>query len=452
MTTHPIFIFFKTRWGLGRFLILSSAAAAISIIVGQSTSFYSSLMKSGNVPWLTFIFYISMAGTCIASFSRIFKFKVFFLGNLYIATGIIYLYINNIAFPNPDAFYTIDFLRKAGRLNALHVLLGFMLFNLLLVTASPPTLKYRMTRLIVLLILIIEVIFFFIIIYHISQSPKASVLIYGDGFLLAIWMLNLATIVLSILLVKEEHSFGGIISALAVINILLAYNIESSSLLTTQVMFLLEPLIIIAGVIMYWFSCLHHRVAYDPLLKIYNRDYAHNILSGMSHVSLGKVYSIAMVDIDHFKNVNDNYGHTTGDTVLHGTAQCIKKYAMPHGITCRYGGEEIIVFFRNMDEDDTYNVCEEIRKNVRKNKYPVGGGKEISVSVSIGIAKCDDPGIPIDRVLNAADDALYKAKQTGRNKVLAGRLRKRVHNPNRLTYMFVKATGSDRRKETEKEV
>jgi diguanylate cyclase (GGDEF)-like protein len=445
MTSHPVLIFLKTRWGLERFFIILLAAAAIVAMVTQNPAFYASFMRGSKVPWVMLFFYLLMYGTCFASFSRIYKFKVFFLGHLFLATGLIYLYLNNFAFARPDAFYNFEFLKKVGRLDAQHILLGFMSFNLLVVTASPPTLKYRMTRLLAMLILIFELFLFFLVLYNIGRTPKASLLIYGNGFLLAVYMLNLAAILLSVLLVKEEYSFGGVISALAFINILLAHNVDSASSLLSQVFFLLEPLLITAGVLFFWFSCLQHRVAYDPLLKIYNREYAVNILSGMSHVSLGKAYCVAMIDIDRFKSVNDNFGHPAGDNVLYGTAQCVKKNAMPHGITCRYGGEEIIVFFRNMKEEDTYNICELIRRSVKKITYSVSG-KELSVSVSIGVAECDDLGVPIERVVKAADDALYKAKETGRNKVLVGRIRKRVSNPNRLTTMLVRATGTDRRR------
>lgn len=448
MTSNPFLIFLKTRWGWGRFALITAAICLTALSVSKSPEFYFLLMRSANIPWLLLIFYLFMFGACIASFSRIFKFKVFFIGHLFLATGLLYLYINHISHAAPDAFYSLSFLKKTGRLSALHVLVGFMSFNLLIVAASPPTLKYKLTRLLALLIVLFEVGFFFIVLHNVSKLPTASLLVYGGGFLLAVWLVNLTAIALSILLVKEEYSFGGVLSALAIINIILAHQIDSGHMLLPRILFLLEPLLLSAGVFSFWFSCLHHRVAYDPLLKIYNRDYAHNILSGMSHVTLGRKFCIAMVDIDHFKRVNDTFGHAVGDMVLHGTAQCIRKFAMPHGITCRYGGEEIIVFFRNMGEDEAYAMCELIRKNVWKQKYDLPD-RALSVSVSIGMAECDDPGIPLDRVLKSADEAVYKAKETGRNKVMIGRIRKRVNNPNRLTYRFVKATGADRRKESD---
>jgi diguanylate cyclase (GGDEF)-like protein len=152
-----------------------------------------------------------------------------------------------------------------------------------------------------------------------------------------------------------------------------------------------------------------------------------------------------MVDIDRFKSVNDTYGHAVGDNVLYGTAQIVRHFSMPHGVVCRYGGEELIIFFRSTSESDAFSICERIRREV-KGRPHVFENREFTVSVSIGLSHCDDTAVPMERVLKSADEALYKAKETGRNKVLIGRLPRRDHNIERATYRFMKSPARDRRK------
>jgi diguanylate cyclase (GGDEF)-like protein len=440
----------EDRWGLFSFIAITALSLVFTYFVNQHLQFYNNLMRYSAVRYFMLLFYIAVYITCFASFSKIFKFKPFLLGHLFLATGLIYMYLNYRAYAYPDAWYTFSFLKNVKYFTAIKVLVGFMSLNLLVVAISPTSLKYRLTRLIALALLVFVPIFYFIVLYNVSGTAGSSILLYGKGYLTTIYLLNIGIIVATIMASGEENSFGGVVAALAIVNLIMAVNINQEAIAVAKFMFFLEPILVLGGVMFFWFSCLHQRVDYDPLLRIYNRDYAINIIEGKSRVNLGRPFSIAMIDIDRFKKVNDTYGHQIGDEVLHGTAQCIKKYALPKGITCRYGGEEIIVFLRGYNEEDAFVTCEQIRRSVRKIRYIVGRNKDVAVTISIGIAECDEPTVPLERVVEAADKAVYRAKQTGRNRVVKGKIKKRTHKPDRPTYVFMRAPSRDRRQDIQR--
>lgn len=146
---------------------------------------------------------------------------------------------------------------------------------------------------------------------------------------------------------------------------------------------------------------------------------------------LGGKYAIAMVDIDHFKRVNDNYGHQVGDDVLKMVASMIQKN-ISGGKTFRYGGEEFAVIFPRKATEDVVEILDSLRISIEnrpliirgpnrpkkkpkiKNIYKSGAGS-VRVTVSIGIADKDDKLHSAAEVIEAADKALYKAKRNGRN-------------------------------------
>ena len=175
--------------------------------------------------------------------------------------------------------------------------------------------------------------------------------------------------------------------------------------------------IIIWGMFAHWVNCLHHKAHYDPLLKIYNRQYMYNIIHGIADVRLGKNMSVMMCDIDHFKKVNDTYGHSAGDAVLFGIAQIIRDTALPEGVVCRYGGEEIIVFLRDKTGNEAKAKGEKIRKAVKAARIKAKS-KIIKVTMSIGVASTKNGIEDIEKTIKSADDCVYKAKRTGRDKVV----------------------------------
>ena len=130
-----------------------------------------------------------------------------------------------------------------------------------------------------------------------------------------------------------------------------------------------------------------------------------------------KVFSLIMIDVDFFKNINDTYGHLIGDSVLKEIAAIIKENIRNIDIAGRWGGEEFLIICDHTTLDGAYILAEKIRKKIQNHKF-----EDVdTVSASFGVAQIElEKDITIDRVLKKADDALYKAKNNGRNKTIKG--------------------------------
>lgn len=158
----------------------------------------------------------------------------------------------------------------------------------------------------------------------------------------------------------------------------------------------------------------------DPLTGLYNRraffEKAHAILDEL-RARDGDEGSVAILDIDHFKKVNDNYGHDTGDKVIKLVAKVLEESCKQgNAITARFGGEEFVLLFTNLTVDEVNERCEGIRIAVSKLLIPYENGT-ISVTASIGAAIME-ASEGMDNNLNAADQMLYMAKNGGRNRVI----------------------------------
>lgn len=158
----------------------------------------------------------------------------------------------------------------------------------------------------------------------------------------------------------------------------------------------------------------------DPLTGVYNRLYFDqnlpNILNQM--VGEGEEYSLSllMIDVDHFKNINDSRGHLAGDHILEMLGKKLKEICRKSDIVCRYGGEEFLIILPGADIHDSKNIAEKLRKAVESMEIVFGEAK-IDVTISIG---CTQVKIGMERAEQAiarADKALYHSKNSGRNKV-----------------------------------
>jgi diguanylate cyclase (GGDEF)-like protein len=126
---------------------------------------------------------------------------------------------------------------------------------------------------------------------------------------------------------------------------------------------------------------------------------------------------VLMIDVDHFKALNDRYGHATGDQVLRAIGAAIATAVREDDVPARFGGEEFAVLLRNPSLDIAIEVGERVREAV--GALQLGGLGVRSVSVSVGVVVADRPDQPIDELLGAADRALYRAKRAGRDRVMA---------------------------------
>lgn len=168
----------------------------------------------------------------------------------------------------------------------------------------------------------------------------------------------------------------------------------------------------------------------DELTGLYNRHHLHNAMATTLQTSdrYGRPLGLLLLDVDHFKKVNDTYGHTAGDIVLRHIAAILKRTVRQSDLVARYGGEEMVVVLPETDIKGSVITAEKIRVIIANTPISIGNDQTLRVSVSIGVAEFQDLRLERDLspdigdLINAADEALYRAKENGRNCVL-------VHEP-----------------------
>jgi diguanylate cyclase (GGDEF)-like protein len=151
----------------------------------------------------------------------------------------------------------------------------------------------------------------------------------------------------------------------------------------------------------------------DALTGLPNRRSFDELTDGLDRGPLGQrtEYAIILVDIDHFKQVNDTHGHQTGDEVLAATARALAASAPPEATVARYGGEEFVVVLPGVRLGDAVAAAERMRRGVSAMDSP------LAVTASFGVALA--AGRVASAAVAAADAALYRAKETGRDRVVA---------------------------------
>jgi two-component system cell cycle response regulator len=157
----------------------------------------------------------------------------------------------------------------------------------------------------------------------------------------------------------------------------------------------------------------------DALTGLHNRRYLETHLAGLLEQSAnrGSPLSLMVLDIDHFKAINDTYGHDAGDEVLRGFAQRVKVGVREADLVCRLGGEEFVVIMPEAEQRYAASIAERVRQLVEAEPFPIeGGARSIKVTVSIGLAEARGDRSP-DAFFRRADKALYRAKNEGRNRV-----------------------------------
>lgn len=159
----------------------------------------------------------------------------------------------------------------------------------------------------------------------------------------------------------------------------------------------------------------------DSLTGLYNRRYMETHLETLIEKasSTERPLALVMIDIDHFKPINDTYGHDAGDEVLRQFAGRLQASVRGIDLACRYGGEEFVVVMPDADLSVARAVGERLRRNISADPFPVSkGAKKLDVTISVGIAMRRD-GDGADTILKRADEALYQAKRDGRNRVVS---------------------------------
>ncbi len=160
------------------------------------------------------------------------------------------------------------------------------------------------------------------------------------------------------------------------------------------------------------------RALTDPLTGVFNRRTFVEMSSKEEERARrrGSLTSVLMMDIDHFKRVNDTHGHGVGDLVIKMLAEQATKSLRSIDILARYGGEEFVVTLPDTDADVASRVAERLRAALERAVVRTDAGIEVKFTVSVGVATFTT-GVPLARAMEAADQALYRAKHAGRNRV-----------------------------------
>lgn len=189
--------------------------------------------------------------------------------------------------------------------------------------------------------------------------------------------------------------------------------------------FLTAPLGLAFGI--FWMSTAKLRLNFerlastDPLTGLWNRRFFRLACEKELARSLGQTgtFSLLVADIDHFKRINDRHGHLTGDTVLCAIVAAIQADLRPFDLLGRWGGEEFVVLLPDCSPADALEVAERLRAGVQASVLSAPDASPIHVTMSLGVATCQGPGDVLDEIFRRADDALYQAKASGRNRALA---------------------------------
>jgi diguanylate cyclase len=189
-----------------------------------------------------------------------------------------------------------------------------------------------------------------------------------------------------------------------------------------RIMYLVNTFLVCAGIfiiIQFYSSEQRKLVIFDYLTGLYNRRYI--MMQAGFLLSLCKrnnhAISFIMADIDHFKSVNDSYGHQAGDHVLKQVAELLVRNVRECDLVARYGGEEFLLVLPELDSVKATALAERIRSTIAESRFEYDGNT-VSITVSLGISTDQtSPDTTIDRLISQSDSALYEAKRGGRNRV-----------------------------------
>ncbi len=178
------------------------------------------------------------------------------------------------------------------------------------------------------------------------------------------------------------------------------------------------------------YDAIRRQVVTDHLTRLYNRRYFMNRAAEEIERSLRHQapLSVLMIDIDHFKDFNDTYGHATGDRVLQTAARAMQDALRTSDICARHGGEEFAVLLPSTPGENALHVAERVRHTLGGTRYTgLGLPPEVNITISVGVATCPRDATELDALMELADQALYRAKAAGRDQVVLHGADQRQH-------------------------
>jgi len=355
----------------------------------------------------------------LLTYRSLYNVKILLASCLFLVMGVFsMLYFIGFQLPNGE-------IHRIGRDEGVHLLL-YLLYSavLLLLALVPSYLPKLLTRFCLASFILLEVFLMTACPDFLSPAMKEHVPWMLKQPVSIVLGLNAAVAVLAhILSVRRRDPYAWSITALLVL-FSIAFMVRGSE---REILLLhLVPIVLALMVMANLTASLSHHAHYDQLLNIYNRGHCNNILEGKGK-SLGKRFALVLLDLDHFKKVNDRHGHAAGDRVLYEVAQKVREKALPRGITCRYGGEELLVVFPSTSLEYAEKVGREVVSSIAQMRIPVGGKKKkktnLRITVSGGLAAGRSGKDDVMAVLESADRALYRAKRLGRNRLTVVRKR-----------------------------
>lgn len=169
-------------------------------------------------------------------------------------------------------------------------------------------------------------------------------------------------------------------------------------------------------------KALERLATHDTLTDFYNRAELERQL--LAEVSRAHRYehqlSLLFIDLDHFKTVNDRFGHQVGDALLKDFSGIVETAIRDVDVASRYGGEEFIILLPETDHCRASDMAERLRQRVADHGFFVEGKRRLNITASIGIATFPNHGNTAEELIGAADQAMYRAKELGRDQICSG--------------------------------
>lgn len=166
---------------------------------------------------------------------------------------------------------------------------------------------------------------------------------------------------------------------------------------------------------------LQNQAVRDGLTGLLNRRYLEEVLTKLIERTQHHPYQVALIllDIDHFKAINDSYGHLAGDEVLRNISMVLRGHVRPHDLACRYGGEEFCLVLPRTSLAVAVERADKIRRAIKYLRLNYEGEAIRPITLSLGVACAPEHGARVETLIQQADKALYRAKSQGRDRVIS---------------------------------